>query len=189
MALVSTTLKADLIAIFLTMDSILDGTGDAYQAREMAAKIKVFILTGIVTTSDSGVLGSNNYSGSGTGTMTIDADTLKKDLQTTFEAKYTDDELAAHMATDIDNACKASDTVATKNSSGPGIGKFTGNKTLIESVLKLCFTSMRGMLTGGGNDYYAAQFSTAIESYLKAGTITVSLKAPFASGSGSGGIA
>jgi hypothetical protein len=134
--------------------------------------------------------------------MTINADTLKNDLQTTFEAKYSNDDLAAHMATDIDNACKADNTVSTTSTgtvttpsgatspfSGPAQGKFTGSKSTIESKLKTCFSAMNDM-SSGGNDYYAAQFASAIDSYLKAGTISVTLKVPpFASGSGSGKIA
>jgi hypothetical protein len=47
---------------------------------------------------------------------------------------------------------------------------------------------MIGMLNGG-NQFYAAQLSAAIDTYMKKGTITVQLKSPFVSGSGSGAIA
>lgn len=202
MAMVVSTLQADLLAAFLAMNNIMDGTGDAYQAEKMAAAIKKYILTGKTATADTGAAPAGTYTGNGTGTMTIDNGKLKSDLQATFEAKYNDDDLASHMATDIDTACKAADTVKETSSgtvvtpsgssssfSGPAIGKFSGTKSSIETKLKACFTTMRGMMSGGGNEYYAAELAAAVDAYLKAGTISVELKSPFTSGSGSGKIA
>jgi hypothetical protein len=133
--------------------------------------------------------------------MTIDASQLEDDLLATFNAKYGDDDLADHIATDIDNACKADDTVIQTSSgtvttpagvsssySGPAVGKFAGTKSLISTPLKACYKSMTGMLAGG-NELYAQIFSAAVDAYMKAGTITVQLKPPFVSGSGSGKIA
>jgi hypothetical protein len=175
--------------------------GDAYCADKMSAAIKAFILTGQVATADTGAAPAGSYAGAGVGTMTINADGLKSDLQSTFQAKYSNNDLAAHMATDIDNACKADKTVKTTSTgtvtipaggtisfSGPGEGKFTGTKTSIETTLKACFSAMDNMATGG-NQYYAAQLAAAVNSYLKAGAISVTLKSPFISGSGSGKIA
>ncbi|GHV79117.1 hypothetical protein AGMMS49944_09080 [Spirochaetia bacterium] len=200
MALVTTTLETALLAAFLAMNSMSDG-GDAYCADKMSAAIKAFILTGQVTTTDTGAAPAGSYSGAGVGTMTIDADSLKSDLQSTFQAKYSNNDLAAHMATDIDSACKADKTVKTTSTgtvtipaggtipfSGPGEGKFTGTKSSIETTLKACFSAMDNMATGG-NQYYAAQLASAVNSYLKAGAISVTLKSPFISGSGSGVIA
>ena len=189
MALIPQTFAADLISIFSAMDNILDGTGDEYQAEKMATAIKIFILTGQVATVDAGTLSGNTYSGAGNGIMTIDEESLKDDLQPTFEAKYSNDQLAAQMATDIDNACKADDTVTTTNSGGSGLGKFTGDKSIIENILKACFSTMNGMMSGGGNEYYAAQLSMAVETYLKDGDITVTLLPPFSAGAGTGKIA
>jgi len=199
MALVVLTLQADLLATFLAMNSIEEG-GDEYQAKKMALSIKTYILAGKTATIDAGAAPAGAYAGDSEGTMTIDAGQLEKDLLKTFNAKYGDDDLADHMATDIDNACKADDTVqatskgkvttpagATFDFSGPAIGKFTGTKTLISTPLKACFKSMIGMLAGG-NALYAQVLSAAIDAYLKAGKITVNLLPPFVSGAGSGGI-
>jgi hypothetical protein len=166
----------------------------------MADAIKKYILAGQTSTTDSGAAPAGSYAGAGIGVMTIDNVQLKGDLLATFEANYGDGDLADHMATDIDNACKAENTVAetstgtvttgsgaTSNFSGPAIGKFSGAKTLISTPLKACFRAMTGMLEGG-NQLYADQLSAAIDAYLKAGTITVQLKPPFASGSGTGNI-
>jgi hypothetical protein len=199
MALVSTTLETALKTIFNTMNNMSSG-GDAYCAAQIADAIQTYILTGQVVTSDTGATPAGSYEGTGVGTMTINSDSLKSDLQTTFEAKYSDDDLAAQMATDIDNACKADDTVSTISTgtvttpsgatspfSGPGQGNFSGTKADIDSVLKTCFSTMNNM-PSGGNDYFAAQFASAVDSYLKTGSISVTLKAPFTSGSGSGEI-
>jgi hypothetical protein len=200
MALVVSTLQADFLAAFLAMNSIVDG-GNEYKAEKVSRAIKNYIYNGQTSTSDSGAAPAGPYTGAGIGIMTIDDSLLKDDLLATFEAAYRDDELAEHMATDIDNACKADNTVeetsigkvttgsgAKVDFSGPAIGKFSGNRSLISTPLKACFRAMIGMLVGG-NQYYAAQFAAAVDAYMKAGTITVQLKPPFSSGSGSGIIA
>jgi len=200
MALIVATLQADILSTFLAMDSIVEG-GDEYQAKELAKAIKKYILTGQTSTTDTGAAPAGSYSGASIGTMTIDNTQLENDLLNTFNAKYGDDDLADHIAMDIDNACKAKDTVqatstgtvttpsgATSNFSGPAVGNFTGTKTLISTPLKECFSSMINMLNGG-NQLYAQVLASAIDSYLKAGTISVQLKSPFLSGSGSGKIA
>jgi len=200
MALVALTLQANLLKTYLAMNDIVEG-GDEYQAKNVAKNIKDYILAGKTVTTDSGTASAGAYAGASEGTMTIDASQLEKDLLKTFNAKYGDDDLADHIATDIDNACKANDTVqatskgivttpsgATSNFSGSAVGKFTGTKTLISTPLKTCFSSMTSMLTGG-NELYAQVLATAIDAYMKAGTISVQLKSPFLSGSGSGKIA
>jgi hypothetical protein len=200
MALPVATLQADLLSSFLAMNTIDEG-GNEYHAEKMAAAIKKYILAGQTSTTDSGAAPAGPYAGSGVGVMTIDDSQLKDDLFATFEAGYSDDDLADHMATDIDAACKTDNTVAetstgkvttgsgaTVDFSGPAIGKFSGTKSLISTPLKACFQSMIGMLEGG-NQLYAAQLAAAIDAYMKAGTITVQLKSPFSSGSGSGKIA
>jgi hypothetical protein len=202
MALVPITFETDLKAIYAAMDSLTDGSGNRYEARETAKAIKKYILTGQTSTTDTGAAPAGFYSGSGTGSMTISADALESALFNTFSAGSSNPALAANMAADIDNVCKADNTVsetsagivttpsgATSNFSGPAIGKFTGDKTKISVPLAACFEAMNGMMSGGGNDYYAAQFAAALTAYLTAGTITVQLKPPFSSGSGSGKIA
>jgi len=200
MALVVVTLQADFLATFIAMNSIVEG-GDEYQAKKMALSIKMYILAGQTVTTDTGAAPAGSYAGASQGVMTIDADQLEEDLLNTFNAKYNDDDLADHMATDIDNACKPDDTVkatstgivttpagASSNFSGPATGKFAGTKTLISTPLKTCFKSMTTMLVGG-NELYAQVLAAAIDAYMKAGTISVQLKAPFLSGAGSGKIA
>jgi len=190
MPLVPATLEKDVLAIFVAMDDILDETGEDYQAEKMAKAVKKYILTGVTSTSDSGSISGNSYSGTGTGIMTIDADSLEADLAKTFKKRSDNPTLAANMATDIDKACSAANTVtetSVGNGSGPAIGKFSGDKTKISVPLAACFEAMNGMRTGGGNEYYAKQFSLGVHAYLTAGTITVQLKSPL-SGSGSGKI-
>jgi hypothetical protein len=200
MALVAGTLQADFLTIFLAMNDKEKG-GNEYQAENMAKAIKKYILAGQTSTNDSGAAPDGDYKGAGAGVMTIDDSQLKDDLLATFEVNYGDDGLADHMAADIDADCAADNTVVetstgtvTTGSSatvpffGPAIGKFAGTKALISTPLKACFASMTGMLAGG-NQLYAAQLAAAVDAYMKAGTISVQLKPPFVSGSGSGTIA
>jgi hypothetical protein len=202
MALSPTALETKLKAIYAAMNNMMDGTGDDYQAREVAKAMKEFILTGQTTTSDSGAAPAGSYKGGGVGTMTINADALESALKATFAKSSDNPTLAANMAADIDNVCKADNTVSETSSgtvttgsgatvpfSGPAVGKFSGDKSKISGPLASCFETMNGMMQGGGNDYYAAQFASAMNTYLTSGTISVTLKPPFASGSGSGAIA
>jgi hypothetical protein len=132
--------------------------------------------------------------------MTINNNDLGSALQTTFEAAYGNDDLAAHIATDINAACAASDTVSTDTTgtvttpagvssplAGTGKGKFTGAKAAIETTLKACFAAMDAMLEDG-DDCFATQLAAALEAYLKAGSVSVALQSPL-SGTGAGAIA
>jgi hypothetical protein len=200
MALIVTTLEMAFKTIFNAMNSMSSG-GDAYCAAQIASTIKTYILAGQVATVDTGAVPGGVYAGAGVGTMTINSENLKNALQTTFEGQYNNDDLAAHIATDIDNACKADNTISiistgtvttpagiTSPFSGPGQGKFTGIKVTIETILKICFAAMNAMASGG-NAYFASQFATAVDTYLKAGSVSVTLTVPpFASGSGTGAI-
>jgi hypothetical protein len=198
MALVKAVLETALKGIFAAMP---DGSKtDAWMAGQAAAAIQAYAGSGRVSTADGGEAPAGSYAGTGAGTMAVNAGGLESKLKTSFEAAYTDDDLAAHIASDIDDVCTADNAVATTSAgtvtipaggaspfSGPGKGKFTGAKAIIETALKACFAAMNGMAQGG-DDYFAAQFASAADSYLKAGTISVGLQAPFVSGAGSGGL-
>jgi hypothetical protein len=200
MALIPTTLQTALAQIFNAMNAMPTG-GDAYCAEQMAAALKIFILTGQVATVDSGAAPTGSYTGAGLGTLTIDADSLADALESTFNAMYKNDDLAEHLATTIDTTCKADNTVKVTSAgtvvnpaggttpfSGPGEGEFTGVKGAIAAALKTCYAAMNTMATGG-NDYYAAQLAAALSAYLTTGTVNVTLRPPFVSGSGKGKIA
>ena len=200
MALVSATLQADLYSAFNAMNDITDDSGNRYMAEKVAKAIFDFVRTGQVTSTDAGIAGDGGvYAGSGTGSMQISESNLKSKLQTTFEAKYENNDLATHIASDIDDVCSASNTCSTTTTgistipgtsphpaSGSGKGTFTGAKATIETKLKSCFSSMNSMVTGG-NMYFAQEFAVAVYNYLKNGTIAITLQAPM-SGAGSGGI-
>ena len=200
MALVSATLQADLYSAFNAMNNITDDSGNRYMAEKVAKAISDFVRTGQVTSTDAGTAGDDGvYAGSGTGSMQISESNLKSKLQTTFEAKYENNDLATHIASDIDDVCSASNTCSTTTTgtstipgtsphpaSGSGKGTFTGAKATIETKLKSCFSSMNSMVTGG-NMYFAQEFAVAVYNYLKNGTIAITLQA-LMSGTGSGGI-
>jgi hypothetical protein len=191
------TLQAKLKAIFYAMQ---DGSKtDAWMAGQVAAAIKEYILTGRVGTVDIGAAPAGAYAGAGNGTMTIDEGALEADLTPTFENTEVNTFLASHMATDIDTACTAKDIVETDTAgtvttpvgassslAGKGKGDFSGVKTAIEALLNLCFETMNAM-NALGDDYLAAQLATAVDSYLKAGKMTVVLQPPL-TGAGQGAI-
>jgi hypothetical protein len=198
MALVKATLETKLKSIFASMT---DGSKtNAWMAAQIAGEMKNYILTGRVSTSDSGTAPAGAYAGAGGGTMTINSGSLAAALKTTLEAGYGNDDLAAHIAADKNAACTADDTVSieTKGTAttpagassaftGNGKGKFTGAKATLETTLKACFAAMNTMAQGG-DDYFAAQLAAAIDSYLKAGRVSVTLQTPLA-GAGAGTIA
>jgi hypothetical protein len=198
MALAKTTLETKLKSVFASMR---DGSKtNAWMASQIAAEIKSYILAGQVSTTDAGTVPAGAYAGAGSGTMTINDSNLGSALKTTFEAAYGNDDLAAHIATDIHAACTASDTVSTGTKgtvttpvgvsspfAGTGKGKFAGAKAAIETTLKACFAAMNAM-SKGGDDYFAAQLAAAVDAYLKAGQVSVTLQAPLA-GTGAGAVA
>jgi hypothetical protein len=198
MALTKSALETTLKSMFAAMT---DGSKtDAWMASQIAAEIKTYILTGQVSTTDTGTAPAGAYAGAGSGSMAIDNDNLGSALKTTFEAAYGNDDLAAHGAADINAACMAGDTVSTNTKgmvttpagassplAGTGKGKFTGAKATIETTLKACFASMNTM-TQGGDDYFAAQLAGAVDAYLKAGSVSVTLQSPL-TGTGAGAIA
>jgi hypothetical protein len=198
MALAHSVFKTNLQSLFASMR---DGSKtNAWMASQIAGEIKRYILTGQVSTIDTGVAPAGAYAGAGTGTMVINDDNLGNALQTTCEAVYGNDDLAAHIAADINTVCMANDTVSTNTTgtvttpagasspfAGTGKGKFTGDKAAIETTLKACFAAMNSM-SEGGDDYFAAQLAAAVDTYLKAGSVSVTLQPPL-TGTGVGVIA
>jgi hypothetical protein len=57
----------------------------------------------------------------------------------------------------------------------------------LKQRLKTCFTAMNTM-TQGSDDYFAAQLAAAVDAYLKAGSVSVTLQSPL-SGTGAGAVA
>ena len=197
MALVSSTLENTLKGILADMQ---DGSkSDAWMGDQIGGAISEYIGTGQVATVDTGTAPTGSYSGAGMGTMAISAGTLKSKLTTTFEARYSNEDLAAHIAADIDEVCTVADIIKTTTSgmvatpagpvafSGAGKGSFTGTPASIESTLATCFSAMNS-LSQGGDDHLAAQLASAIHAYLTGGSISVTLQSPFTEGSAEGGL-
>jgi hypothetical protein len=191
------TLEAKLKNIFYAMR---DGSKtDAWMAGQIARETKDYILSGDVTTTDTGTAPAGAYTGTGSGKMTIDSGDLGEDLARTFENTGLNSYLASHTADDIDAACTAEDTVETGSSgtvatpegvpspfAGKGKGDFAGTKAVIETILIFCFETMNTM-PSGGDDYLAAQLASAADTYLTTGKISVTLLPPL-TGSGEGAI-
>jgi hypothetical protein len=198
MALVKSVLETKLKSVFASMR---DGSKtNAWMASRIAEEIKRYILTGQVSTADTGTAPAGVYAGAGVGTITINDGNLGNTLKTTFEAAYDNDDLAAHITADTNAACTASDTVSTSTKgtvttptgvsspfAGTGKGKFAGDKATLETTLKTCFAVMNTM-SEDGDDYFAAQLAAAVNTYLKAGSVSVALQSPLI-GTGAGAIA
>jgi hypothetical protein len=201
MALNPAKLQADILKVCLDMNNIEDDSGNRFMAEGFAKAIFDYIAGGQTSTADSGAAPAGSYSGAGVGTMAISESNLADALEATFADGYGNNELADKIAADGDDASSAADTVtetstgtvttpsgATSPFSGPAKGDFTGNKAVISTALKACFAAMNSM-PEGGNEKFAQDFAVAVHAYMTGGLISVELKPPFVSGSGSGGIA
>lgn len=201
MALVVDDLKQNIEQIFSDMNEMTGG-GNQYMAENLALAIKDFISDGVVTSlDDSGTIGSNTYSGTGTGNMTIDEESLAEEFLSVFEDENVNDtSIAEGMADAIDKACSETDIVETETigtqtppsgtptpASGTGLGTFSGTKSIISAALIPAFAAMLP-LKSGGNAIFANALATSINTYLLGGSINITLQEPIV-GSATGKIA
>jgi hypothetical protein len=201
MALNQSKLQADILKVCLDMNDIKDDTGNRFMAEGFAKAIFDYIAGGQTSTTDTGAAPAGSYSGAGVDAMAISEADLADAFEATFVAGYDNNDLADKIAENDDDASSAEDT-ATETSTGtvttpagvsssfslPATGEFTGSKDIISTTLKACFSAMNSM-SAGGNEKFAQDFAAAVHAYMRGGSISVKLKAPFVSGSGSGGIA
>lgn len=211
MALVDTTLQTAIMSIFTSMGSMTSG-GDRYLAKNLALAIKNFVLTASVATTDTGTVTTTSaYAGSGTGLpgcFVIDNSSLETSLYNTFtKENVTNEDIANGIANAINSACSKSNIISTTTLgvltppppatpispySGTGQGTFTGNKSIISQKflgqpgVKGTFEKMQNM-TSGGDTLFAADFASAVGSYLRGGVVNVTLNAPI-TGSGAGSV-
>jgi hypothetical protein len=189
-----------LVDIFKTMGSS-EGDGNKYFADEFSVALNDFILTGNIATLDKGTTPAGSYGGTGTGKMSIDSNKLGSALYDTFTNTVDNDTLAEYIATNIDDICKVDDTIIGATAGmltppsgtpapfvGTSKGKFKGDKSLIETALKVCFFAMNSMFEGG-DAYLAEVFADAVYTYLISGTVETVLDSPFTEGGGTGVIA
>ena len=198
MALVYLSLQEEFLRIFITMKN-MHKNGDAFMAQECATAIMKYILSGTVSTTDSGSgSAGGSYVGHGTGTMSINSTLLSNKLLSTFNAKCNEVELARNMASDINSVCTMSGTVSTVSvgesttgssvypDGGNGSGNFSSQENIIFLNLKSCFDAMRNIHNGQGDMFFAQEFAKAVDSYLKSGKITITRIPPLvATGIGS----
>lgn len=201
MALNKIKLQNDLFNVFDTMGSVYKN-GDEYMAIECSKVINEYILSGSVSTIDvgTGTPTSSTYNGKGDGTMNINSAKLKNLLYNTFIAKYDINYLAKEIVNDINVVCSESNIVQTitKGTStfsylpyssvdgGIGEGDFTSQISIIQLRLQSCFATMNHM-NNNGDIYFAQELASAIDDYLKSGTINVTLQTPL-NGVGNGTI-
>jgi hypothetical protein len=201
MALNQPKLQADILKVCLDMNDKKDDSGNRFMAEGFAKAIFDYIAGGQTSTTDSGAAPAGSYSGAGVGAMAISEADLADAFEATFVAGYDNNDLADKIAKNDDDASSAEDTVTETSTgtvatpsgvsspfSGPAIGEFIGSKDIISTALKACFSAMNSM-SAGGNEKFAQDFAASVHAYMTGGAISVELKTPFVSGSGSGGIA
>jgi len=208
MSVASKALASGLDALFISMNSMTEG-GNSYFATNAATLIQTYISTGTVTTVDAGACPAGAYAGSSSCKMSIDGSSLGSKFTSTFNSMdekdasgnpKTDDTLAENMAKDMIDIFTASNIIAGTSTgtatsgttvttySGSSKGSLSGTDTLTDG-LKNCFKKMSKMEASEDiNLYFASTFASAIENYLTAGAVAVTLQSPFTSGSGTGSI-
>lgn len=200
--------KTALNAVFTAMNTESNATNN-FAANGIFDALKGFISSGVITTVDTGTVGGGSYSGTGTGAMNLDGTNLKNDLKNLFDSMESDDygedrelQFSIDFATALKSALTQENIISFVTAgtitvsgvespySGTGKGSFvdTGFAAL-QGGLYACFNAMKTQ-TGSSdnpNDYFAAQLSNLLLSYLTSGVINSVLDSPL-TGAGIGGI-
>lgn len=202
-------LQNEFFRIFDSMNRIYKN-GDEYMAINCARAISDYIKSGVVY--DSSVIGIPSgtyhtsyytYKGSATGTLQINEGNLKNLLYNTFLTYKNDYDIAMNVSHNIHVCCiQAYCDLSTSGfvfeggtsiqpESGNGSGGFISFENVLYTKLIACYNTMRSM-TSNGNVYHAQELSSAIDTYLKSGSISTSYTltqwgTPFGSANGQGG--
>lgn len=203
MAFNKSKLKSDILSVFTTMQS------DSDFATGLAKSCKDFGESGKVTTTDTGTVSSGVFSGSGSGSLSLDSSLMSSPVLTCCNAlrntQSGGDTLLAQaigagilamttagtVETDVTGVTTSPAGSAVPPSSGKAKGKITcSNASLIEG-LQNCFTDMkdRAFEEGfDGNDYMAQKIADNVYSYFKNGAITTAGQGALSGTVGSGSI-
>jgi hypothetical protein len=198
MALVPSDLEDGLLSAF---QSMTDGDNSVF-ADNVASLIKDYAESGSISTTDAGTVSAGTFTGVGSGGLTCDDEPCAEAILAACVAMNSmasggDAYLAEHLAAAID-AMIASGTVetsvtgtvttpsgATSPLSGEAEGSMSGTPATIQTALSSAFTTMRNM-TSGGDAYLAEQLANAVDTYLKAATVTTNGKEALSGSTGNG---
>jgi len=201
MALVPSTFKNDLLAAF---QSMTDGDNQVFADR-VAAACKAFAESGLITTTDAGTVPAGAFTGTGSGGISCDDAPCAQAIMAACTAMNSmtsggDAYLAAQLATAFHDMvlngeviCNVSGTVVPSSGgssplSGTTKGTLTGVTAPMQAAFFSAFQAMFAM-TEGGDGYMAAQIATAVDAYLKAGTVDTQGQGALAGSVGAGAMA
>ena len=201
MSLNKDSLKNDLISLFNAMAE--DKTGnDRKFAKDLSKAVADYAESGSIATTDLGTIPSGTFTGSGNGSISVDSSIAENIIYAACVAMGSmsvggDDYLALQIANGIQAMITAGEVTTTVTGtctppSGmpfPTGGQAKGIMTCVQAPLyaslKSAFISMQSM-TSGGDKYMAEQISSAVDTYLKAGSITTNGQGTIAGSIGTG---
>lgn len=162
---------------------------ESYFPKEVSSTIADYVESGIVNTNDNGSISGGSFNGSGIGTIKVDASICEKIIIASCKAMKQmtaggDLLLSTQLALGVDEMMKASTIIINVNGimtpppplsptpmSGISRGKFSSEKSLMQSSIMSTFLAMSRMIKDG-DKFMATQIATAITTYLKQGSIS-----------------
>lgn len=198
MAFSQSQLESDISDVFTYMyenrEDIEDG--DEYFSEGIAEAIKDFGETGDVVTADAGTVSTGAFTGTGSGSISLDSSLMSAVILSCCNQMYEDRDgdsdtlaqaigdgidamvLAGEVSTDVTGTTINPSSGATvEPSSGTATGTLTCDSSSLISGLKTAFNSMYSRRTESGFDgdaYFAEQLASFVYSYFTSGTVTTS---------------
>lgn len=202
MSLSKDSLKNDLISLFNAMAE--DKTGNNKKcAKDLSKAVADYAESGSISTTDLGTIPSGTFSGSGNGSISVDSsiaeniiyaaciamgsmvagsgDYLALQIATGIQAMIT----AGEVTTTVTGTCTPPPPATPFPTGGTAKGTMACVQAPLYASLKTAFISMQSM-TSGGNKYMAEQITNAVDTYLKAGSITTNGQGTIAGSIGTG---
>ena len=208
MPLVQTTLEQDLKNAFSEMKKGGANTNDAYFAQKLAEACKKFGESGTITTVDAGAVPAGAFTGTGTGSLSLQSSLMEQPLLSACKAMTDASSGDSILANGIGNALFAmvsagkvdtniTGTVVSPSGvpsplAGTGTGTITCSQSSLISGLVSCFSEMKDK--GGeegydGDSVFAEKMASLVNSFFKQGIVTVSGTGVLAGSVGSGTMA
>lgn len=208
MPLVRTTLEKDLKDIFSEMKKGGQNTSDAYFAKKMAEACKKFGESGTITTVDAGAVSAGAFTGTGTGSLSLQASLMEQPLLSACEAMTDASSGDSILANGIGNALFAmvsagrvetniTGTVVSPSGvasplAGTGTGTIMCSQGSLISGLTSCFSEMKDNAGSEGYDgdaVFAGKMASLVDGFFRQGVVTVSGTGALAGSAGSGNMA
>lgn len=205
MALIKATLENDLKQVFSDMKSAGENASDDDFASGIAKACADFVKSGTVITIDAGTVSSGVFAGSGNGSVSVEASLMENSLKSACSAMKNMTEggdavlasaiatgfvtmtTAGQVETDIVGATTSPAGFPVPPTNGKGKGTIICQPASILGSLTSAFNNMKNM-TDGGDDVFASELASAIDTCVKAGVIVVNGQGALSGTIGSGTI-